>query len=67
MTQRPTMPRICRGIDPAYPQREELSASEAGQKLREAVKGFLEEAEAWDRGIETNRQRLTARKRNHGS
>ena len=52
----PTMPRIIPGTESAYPQHEELSASEASRKLRDVVREFLEEAQAWaprDRGEPT--------------
>ena len=48
MAPRSPAPRISGGIDPAYPQREELSASEASQKLHDAVRSFLDEAQAWE-------------------
>ncbi len=47
MAPRSPAPRISGGIPSAYPAREELSASEASQKLRDAVRSFLEEVQAW--------------------
>ena len=47
MAPRSPAPRISGGIPSAYPAREELSVSEASQKLRAAVRSFLEEAQAW--------------------
>ncbi len=40
-------PRLCAGIEPAYPQQEELNAEDASQELRDAVRDFLERAKAW--------------------
>ena len=47
MAPPPSAPRIRRGINPAYPAREELAPDEASKKLRDVVREFLEEAQAW--------------------